>query len=296
MGEVMNILSYDIEEWYIEKKFNGARQEKYKVYDAYLHHILDLLDEHNIKATFFCVGGIATDFSYVVEEISARGHDIGCHSNEHTWLTKMTQNQLREDTRTAIAALEDCCGQKVVSYRAPAFSIGEDNKWALEILAECGIERDSSLFPAKRDFGGFDGFPTTSPSIVDCNGVKIKELPIILASIMGKQVAYTGGGYFRLFPYRFIAGNMKQNRYNICYFHIGDLIYDQERMMTREEYETYFQENGSYLNRLKRHFKSTVGTKGAFLKMERLIDEFDFVSLAQVDNNIDWSKVDMVKL
>lgn len=292
----MNVLSFDIEEWYIEKKFNGARLEKYKEYDECLYRILNLLDEQNIKATFFCVGGITTDFPYVVKEIAKRGHDIGCHSNEHIWLTKMTPNQLREDTRTAIAALEDCCGQKVISYRAPAFSIGEDNKWALEILVECGIERDSSLFPTKRDFGGFDGFPTTSPSIVEYNGVRIKELPIMLASVIGKQIAYSGGGYFRFFPYHFIANNMKKNSYNICYFHIGDLIHKQEPMMTREEYETYFQENGSYLNRLIRHFKSTVGTKGAFRKMERLIDEFDFVNLVQVDNNLDWNKINIIKL
>lgn len=292
----MNVLSYDIEEWYIEKKFNGGRKEKYMEYDVYLHRILDLLDKHSIKATFFCVGGIAIDFPYVVKEIAQRGHDIGCHSNEHIWLTKMTPIQLREDTKAAIAALENCCGKKVVSYRAPAFSIGEDNKWALEILAECGIERDSSLFPAKRDFGGFDGFPTTNPSIIEYNDVRIKEFPIMLTPIISKQIAYSGGGYFRFFPYWFIMSNMKNNNYNICYFHIGDLIYSQNHMMTRNEYEIYFQEKGSCFNRLKRHFKSTVGTKGAFGKMEKLIGQYDFVNLAQADNDIDWSKINIVKL
>lgn len=292
----MNILSYDIEEWYIEKKFNGSRKERIKEYDTYLHRILDLLDKHGLKATFFCLGGIAIDFPYVVKEIAKRGHDIGCHSNHHIWLTKMTPFQLREDTKAAIASLEDCCAKKVVSYRAPAFSIGEANIWALEILAECGIERDSSLFPAKRDFGGFDGFPTMNPSIIEHNNIRIKEFPIMLAPIIGKRLAYSGGGYFRFFPYWFITSKMKNNDYNICYFHIGDLIYNQNHIMTRSEYEAYFQENGSYFNRLKRHLKSTAGIKGAFGKMERLISKYDFVNLAQADNDIDWNKMNIVKI
>lgn len=49
----MNILSFDIEEWYIEKKFCGGRVEKYRKFDSYLNKILDILDENNQKATFF---------------------------------------------------------------------------------------------------------------------------------------------------------------------------------------------------------------------------------------------------
>ena len=94
-------------------------------FDSYLNKILDILDENNQKATFFCVGRIAADFHYVIRKISERGHEIGCHSNEHLWLTQMTPKQLQEDTKEAIDALQDVSGQSVVSYRAPAFSIGE---------------------------------------------------------------------------------------------------------------------------------------------------------------------------
>ena len=86
----MKIVSFDIEEWYIEKKFNGNRAEKYIEYDKYLNAILDKLDACETKATFFCLGKIATDFPYVIKSISSRGHEIGCHSNEHLWLTKMS--------------------------------------------------------------------------------------------------------------------------------------------------------------------------------------------------------------
>ena len=144
---MMNILTFDIEEWYLRKLRYGDTYDKYEVLDSYLHQILDALEERRMKGTFFCVGGMATDFPEVVRLIDQRGHEIGCHSNRHTWLNKMTEPEVREDTKQAIDALEQCIGKKVRSYRAPAFSIGESNPWAFEILAECGIKRDASVFP-----------------------------------------------------------------------------------------------------------------------------------------------------
>lgn len=292
----MNILSYDIEEWYIEKKFSGNRTEKYIEYDRYLNAILDKLDACETKATFFCLGKIATDFPYVIKNISSRGHEIGCHSNEHLWLTQMTPEQLKKDTHDAISALEDVCGQKVVSYRAPAFSIGQNNKWAIEILAEEGIERDASIFPAQRDFGGFASFPTDNPTKISYNGITLKEFPICLTKLMGKEIAYSGGGYFRFFPFKFIQNRILKSQYIMTYFHIGDLLHQKEGIMSRKEYETYFKESGTLQNRLIRYVKSNLGTKGAFDKMNRLIENNDFISLKEANSLINWENVKIIQL
>lgn len=291
---MIRIVSFDIEEWYIEKTFHGGRQEKYQQFDTYLSRILDTLDAENMKATFFCLGKIATDFPYVVKRIAERGHEIGCHSNEHLWITKMTPTQFQNDTHDAIAALEDVCGTKVRSYRAPAFSIGEQNKWAFEILAKNGIERDASVFPAKRDFGGFASFPTASPVWIEYNGVKIKEFPICVADVLKHKMAYCGGGYFRFFPYPYIKQQMDKSNYSISYFHIGDLLYNKSRMMTKQEYETYFKEPGTLKNRVVRYVKSTLGTKGAFEKMCHLLNAYPMTSLQQADEMIDWEDTPVV--
>ena len=292
----MNIVSFDIEEWYIEKKFNGGHKDRYQMFDTYLKRILDLLDEKRIHATFFCLGKIATDFPEVIRLIAEKGHEIGCHSNEHMWLTKMNPEQLRIDTHDAIAALEDVSGQKIVSYRAPAFSIGEENKWAIEILTSEGIERDASIFPAKRDFGGFAQFPTDSPAYICYNGIQIKEFPICLTKIAGKEIAYSGGGYFRFFPYSYVRKQILASKYAMTYFHIGDLIHNKEGVMSRNEYEEYFKEPGTLKNRLVRYVKATLGTKGAFDKMSKLIDEVPFVSLAKADQMLNWEETSVIKL
>ena len=286
----MNILTFDIEEWYIEQAFHGARTEKYKEFDNYLNLILDTLDGCQTKATFFCLGKMASDFPDIVKKIAAVGHEVGCHSNKHQWLNKMTREEAFADTRTAVDSLEQCIGKKIKSYRAPAFSIGESNKWAFEVLAECGIERDASVFPAARDFGGFPSFCHKTPTVIELpGGASIHEYPISTANIFGKEVAYSGG-YFRFFPLSFVRREMARQDYTMTYFHIGDLLPETSGIMSRQAYEEYFKENGSYKNRLKRYLKSNLGKKNALEKLIKLIRSTEFDNIEEADKMVDWGE------
>ena len=47
----MNLLSFDIEEWYLNQQ-QGGPKEKYAEFDCYLDSILNKLDERQLKATF----------------------------------------------------------------------------------------------------------------------------------------------------------------------------------------------------------------------------------------------------
>lgn len=292
----MNIISFDTEEWYIEKTRLGDNKTRYKVYDDYLDRILDMLDFGGLKATFFCVGGLAKYYPEVVQRIANRGHEIGCHSNTHVWLTNFDRKQLYDDTHVAIATIEDVIGKKVLSYRAPAFSIGEKNKWALEVLAECGIERDSSVYPSVRDFGGFSSFQSKSPCLVKTGEYTIKEFPISLTQSLGRDFAYSGGGYFRLLPLWYVKNVMRKEDYNMCYFHISDLEYHKMQMEEKKVFEEYYKIPPTLKNRTIRMIKSCIGTKGAFDKMVKLVSTFDYLSLEDADNIIDWNKAQTIEL
>ena len=283
----MNILTFDIEEWYIAKLNGVTSAEVYRRYDNMLERILALLDERGVQATFFCLGGIAREFPQVVKRIAEAGHEIGCHSDKHHWLTKMTEAELREDTRVAIASLEDLTGQAVTSYRAPAFSIGEANKWALDVLAECGIRQDASIFPAARDFGGYPSFGHYEPCTLQCDGHELTEFPIPMTRILGKEMAFSGGGYFRLLPYGLVHRTMKERAYGMCYFHIADLLPPEGGMMSRADYEAYFKEPGTLANRLKRYVKSNIRVGNTFAKMEKLVHSLDFISINQAVKEIE---------
>jgi polysaccharide deacetylase family protein (PEP-CTERM system associated) len=287
----MNLLTFDIEEWYCYK-----RSELYPEFDRYLDTILAKLDERQMKATFFCVGEMGKLFPDVIKKIYSNGHEVGCHSNTHAWLNKMSETECREDTHQAVDSLEQCIGEKVKSYRAPAFSIGESNKWAFGILAENGIERDASVFPAARDFGGFQGFGPKTPCIIKYNGFSIKEFPICTAKVMGKEMAYSGGGYFRFFPLGFVEHEMRKTPYAMCYFHIGDLLLEKGGMISREAYEAYFKEPGTLKARYMRYVKTNLGKKNALNKLMKLITDTEFMDLRRADETIDWNQAPTVRL
>lgn len=292
----MNILTFDTEEWYLEKILHDGRAFRYKQFDDTFAHVLDDLDKLGIKATFFCLGKLATDFPHVVREIAKRGHEVGCHSNEHIWLNRMTEEQLRKDTSEALKALEDVTGQKVTSYRAPAFSITTENKWAINVLADCGIKNDATIFPTNRDLGGYKGFPQDTPCIISREGAILNEYPICLASVMGRHIAYSGGGYFRLLPYWFVNRTMKKRDYNICYFHLNDLINQKFKLKSKAEYEEYFKESGTLKNRVMRYVKSNIGTGDAYGKYQKLLSDHLFVSVREADKMIEWDKVNTISL
>ena len=286
----MNILTFDIEEWALDKAKGTGSPKRNAEYDTFLNRILDVLDNRSIKATFFCTGMMAADFPQVVKLIQSRGHEIGCHSFRHTWMNKMTEDEAREDTHSAVDALEQCIGEKMRSYRAPAFSIGESNKWMFEILAENGIECDASIFPAARAFGGFANFGKKEPCIIEYNGLKLKEFPICTTRLLGKEMAYSGGGYFRLFPFWFVKNRIVSSDYNMCYFHIDDLTPEKQPIKSKDEYEGYYKESGTLINRYLRYFKANIGKKSAFVNMASLIQCTDFISLGQAEKMIEWEK------
>jgi len=275
----MNILTFDIEEWYLYRmRNNGADAKDFSNIDRYLGILLDVLDFRGIRATFFCLGAIARYNPEIINKICCRGHEIGCHSDKHQWLTELSYKELRQDTKNAIDSLENLTGTKIKSYRAPAFSFTEKNIWILEILTENGIERDSSLFPAVRDFGGFPTFPENGPISLSFNNARIKEFPVAVTKIFGKKVAYSGGGYFRLLPYLFINKAFNSNDYNMAYLHVRDFDKEQKRYLS------------------KRYFKDYYGINHAFNKFCMLTDDFEFVNIEKADELIHWENRPLIKL
>lgn len=274
----LNILTFDIEEWYHFDIF--STEDTWLKYptrlELYLPKILDKLDEQQTKATFFCLGWIARTYPHVLKQIQERGHELACHSDKHFFVREMTPESFNEDLKTALDSIENAIGEKVVSFRAPAFSISEDATWAFEILAENGIENDCSIFPTTRSFGGFPSFGEGKPTLIDYKGCSIKEFPINTGTVLGKEFVFGGGGYFRLFPYKLIKKLMNESDYNMTYLHMRDFDYEQPRF--------------KHLSKM-RYFKSYYGIKNAYPKFERMLKDFKWVNLQEAVKEINWSEV-----
>ena len=164
------------------------------------HHLLDLLAEHNVRATMFVLGLFAKRFPEIVLRMHREGHEVACHTYGHLEVFHQTREQFREDTRRVKDVLEQIVGERVRGYRAGDFSIIRTTLWGLEVLAELDFDYDSSIFPVDRPRYGIPDWPR-HPALVELpNGLRIIEFPIASYYGLGKNWPVGGGGYHRLLP------------------------------------------------------------------------------------------------
>ena len=282
----MNILTFDIEEWFHILDNDSTRTEReWNQYQNRIHQnmerILEMLERKKQKATFFCLGWIARKHPDIIKRIDSCGYEIGTHSDMHQLAYEQSRKEFESDLDLSIKSISDITGKKIRAYRVPGFSITDQNKWVFEVLVEKGIEIDCSIFPAKRAHGGFEKFGIAEPAIISVRGLKIKEFPVNLYKIGNKNLIFSGGGYFRVLPYWCIVNFMKKSGYVMAYFHPRD--FDAEQPMIEEL-------------SLVRRFKSYYGLKSAFKKLERLIGDFEFVDLETANQKVNWENARVINL
>ena len=282
----MNILTFDIEEWFHLLDFDATRtDDKWGKYEVRIHEnmerILSILEDTDTKATFFIIGWIAKTYPEIVKKIAEK-YEIGNHTMNHQLVWQQKPEDFRQDLDSSIKLLQDITGKPVKYFRAPGYSIRESEAYAFDTLAELGIEIDCSIFPAVHAHGGMPSFPKAAPSIIEHGNTRIKELPITLGKFMGKKIVYSGGGYFRLFPYGLIKHLTKENAaYNMAYIHPRDLDGKQPVLEGLP---------------LMRRFKAYVGTKGAEAKLRKYMTDFKFTDIATANKQIDWENAQVIKL
>lgn len=281
----MNILTFDIEDWFhlldIECTATEAEWRNFKPrIHANVERLLETTLRHGYKATFFCLGWVAKQYPEIIRRIDELGFEVASHSYMHQLVYQQNREQFREDLKRSIHVLEDITGKKIKTYRAPGFSFVRGNSWAIEALLEHGIERDSSIFPAERGHGGYENFGRAQPSVLSCAAGKIKEFPISLGRVLGRNIVFSGGGYFRLLPYRIIQRLTNRSDYVMTYFHPRDFDADQPVLDLP----------------LHRRFKSYVGLKDAHGKLDRWLSENKFVDIEAADKLVNWDAAPLIEL
>ncbi|HLX03520.1 MAG TPA: polysaccharide deacetylase family protein, partial [Trinickia sp.] len=83
--------------------------------------VLDLLDRHDSRATFFCIGDAARRYPHLVEAIVARGHAVENHSQRHRHnFSLLGPRALRREIEAAQNTLTEISGVRPLFFRAPA--------------------------------------------------------------------------------------------------------------------------------------------------------------------------------
>lgn len=238
--EFPNILTLDVEEWFqVQNLADSIPKVSWhrlpSRVEVGLNLFLDILDEYDVKATFFILGWIVLRFPQVVGKIVKRGHEAACHGWEHEMISRMNAGSFRDETDAAATAIADIAGKPVMGYRAPTFSINKDNLWAFEILGELGFKYDSSVYPIRRERYGMPGFPRYPVRLDLPSGADLVEFPLPTMRLPGMNLPVGGGGYLRFWPYAMTKKAVELLNFSgvpaVVYLHPWELDPDQPRIL-----------------------------------------------------------------
>ena len=199
-------ISLDLDNQWTYMKIHGDEGwDKYPSYfNIFVPHVLDVLDELNLKITFFIVGKDteSEENRKYLRMITERGHEVGNHSYHHeSWLQTYSYEKIEKEIREAEEAIEKATGQRTTGFRGPGFSWSKD---LLKVLESRGYKFDASTLPTylgplarmyyfkksdlskeekkarKELFGKFsEGFRKLKPYKWDLgNGKSITEIPV----------------------------------------------------------------------------------------------------------------------
>ncbi|MFT6896513.1 MAG: polysaccharide deacetylase family protein (PEP-CTERM system associated) [Paraglaciecola sp.] len=268
-------MTVDVEDFFHVSAFESIiTPEQWKDYqprvDGNTRRLLDLFAKHDVKSTFFVLGWVAERYPQLIKDIHAQGHEIASHGYAHRRATEQTPEEFKADVTRSKDHLEDLLGEALVGYRAPSFSIGYDNEWAFEVLAELGFQYSSSTYPVKHDLYGTPDWPRFAYMRKE----GIIEIPIPTLKVLGKQTPIGGGGYFRLYPYQLtkslVCSYLKKEKQPYSfYFHPWEIDSEQPRLTHAP---------------LKSRFRHYVNLDKTYGKLERLLVDFSWGTMRDVYN------------
>jgi polysaccharide deacetylase family protein (PEP-CTERM system associated) len=234
-----NILTIDVEDYFHVSAFETVvRCEDWEQFESRVerntHRILELLETHETKATFFVLGWVAERHPALLRAIHASGHEVASHGYSHRRIYTQTPAQFRQETQRAKHLLEDTIGDAVLGYRAASYSITAKSLWALDILVEAGFVYDSSIFPVWHDLYGIPAAPRFTHVIQTASGA-LREYPLSTIPLGKWNLPVAGGGYLRLFPYRLTKWamthlNQVEKQPAVVYLHPWEVDPQQPRL------------------------------------------------------------------
>lgn len=259
----------DLEEWYhVCGVVCNAEQRKETRVVAATERILQLLEQHQVKGTFFMLGEVMEQHPKLAPQIAARGHELASHGWSHTLVTRLTPGQFRDELLKTSELMQIQTGIRPIGFRAPQWSLSRTTTpWAFDILAELGYCYDSSLTPLPF-IGNRKG--SRKPSMISTTAGNLWEIPpLVTPSPLGNLP--TGGGWgFRSFPFSMIEKSMRQMAENnspaVLFVHPRELDRGGPRLPLG----------------LLRNFITYGSTETSTARLEQLLRRFNFTTMREI--------------
>ena len=264
---IENAFTVDLEDWYqgleIEAEEWGRFEDRIHIGTEKL---LDLLAAAQVKATFFVLGHVAEHHADLVRRIHAAGHEIGTHGYAHRLVYRHGREAFKKDLLLSLEKLDRAVGTSVAGHRAPFFSITAEADWAFDVLADCGLTYDSSVFPARNYRCGIPGAPRWPYEV----RAGLTEVPLSTLGAMGRKIPLGGGAYFRIFPYALTRYGLRKINASgnaaIFYIHPWELDPEHPRVDLPRRIQVT-------------HYWNLAASAG---RLQRLLADFRFTTMAAV--------------
>ena len=277
----MNILGIDFEEWYHPELIKNHVKNDQKIPKIFkgVDIILDLLNKHNISATFFVVGEILQHDPELIDKIISNDHEIAFHTMHHDRIDSLNFSNKFDDE---LKEFQKLTNDKSKGFRAPTFSLNEKSSFIIKMLEKYNYIYDSSIMPAKTSMYGNPNadkkpYKITSENLEhNSENGKLWEFPLMVTKLLGKQIPAAGGFYLRTLPLYMIKNaikNYEKEHMPACFYvHSWELT---PELMPRIPLSQ------------KNNFITYHNIEKTLPKLDQLLSNFNFTSFQKyIDNNL----------
>lgn len=144
----------------------------------YTDKLLEIMDNHKVKCTFFMVEFWTKKYPEYVKKIDALGHEIGTHSSSHPYMSKLSKENVEKELVSSSNAITSITGKKVVCFRPP---YGDYNDLLIETANNLG------LYTIQWDVDSLDWKDLSAKEITNRVLKRVKNGSIVLFHNQGKH-------------------------------------------------------------------------------------------------------------
>lgn len=102
----------------------------------YTDKLLDIMEKNDVRCTFFAVQFWVEKYPEYAEKIVNAGHELGTHSRTHSYMSKLSEEDIRSELSSSVAAIEKATGHKTNLFRAP---YGDYNNLLIDTAKDMGL-------------------------------------------------------------------------------------------------------------------------------------------------------------
>jgi polysaccharide deacetylase family sporulation protein PdaB len=102
----------------------------------YTEKLLQIMEDNDIRCTFFAVQFWVERYPEYAQKIVDYGHELGTHSRTHSYMSKLSESQIKDELATSSTAIEKLTGKKVTLFRPP---YGDFNNTLIDTATSMGL-------------------------------------------------------------------------------------------------------------------------------------------------------------